>query len=336
MDRARTVLEKAIALAPNLARANYFYAKVLRADGNYEGAAARLRRVLAQYPRDRVALNDLGRILFLQRKYDEAVKVLQSVLAIDPEDLQAHYNLMLCYNGLGDEKLAKDHQARYLRFKADESSQAITGPYRQLHPEDNNERQAVHEHVSVPLPITTKHVGTAAFDRLRAGPRPSEPTVHQVICRGIQIMFSSVTRLSSDIARQRERQKSSFLRFLRASVTPWLIVVALALASEAQQVHFRDITAQAGIHFTHNNGAFGKKWLPETMGPGCAFIDYDNDGYPDILLVNGEDFAGSSARWRDHAEALSQQSRRHLHRRHAQGGTRGSDVRLRRCRGRLR
>ena len=105
-------------------------------------------------------------------------------------------------------------------------------------------------------------------------------------------MFSSVTRLFSDIARQRERQKSSFLPFLRASVTPWLIVVALALASEAQQVHFRDITAQAGIHFTHNNGAFGKKWLPETMGPGCAFIDYDNDGYPDIVLVNGDDFAG--------------------------------------------
>jgi hypothetical protein len=58
----------------------------------------------------------------------------------------------------------------------------------------------------------------------------------------------------------------------------------------AQQIHFRDVTAQAGIHFTHNNGAFGKKWLPETMGPGCAFIDYDNDGYPDILLVNGTDW----------------------------------------------
>jgi hypothetical protein len=58
------------------------------------------------------------------------------------------------------------------------------------------------------------------------------------------------------------------------------------------QIHFRDITAQAGIHFTHNNGAFGKKWLPETMGPGCAFIDYDNDGYPDILLINGEDWPG--------------------------------------------
>jgi tetratricopeptide (TPR) repeat protein len=122
-----------------------------------------LRIVLAQYPRDRVAINDLGRILFLQRKYQDAVKILQSVLAIDPEDLLAHYNLMLCYNGMGQEKLAKEHEARYMRFKADESSQAITGPYRQLHPEDNNERQAVHEHVSMKLPVvTSKHVGTAA------------------------------------------------------------------------------------------------------------------------------------------------------------------------------
>ena len=161
MERARSALEKALSLSPNLARANYFYARVLRSEGKYDAAGARLRIVLNQYPRDRVALNDLGRILFLQRKYAEAVKTLQSVLAIDPEDLQAHYNLMLCYNGLGNEKLAKEHEARYLRFKADESSQAITGPYRRAHPEDNNERQAVHEHVSVPLPLLT-HVGTAA------------------------------------------------------------------------------------------------------------------------------------------------------------------------------
>ena len=165
MERARVVLEKALALTPDLARAHFFYAKVLRNDGNYEGAAEHLRKVLAQYPRDRVALNDQGRILFLQRKYADAVKVLQNVLAVDPEDLQAHYNLMLCYNGLGNEKQAREHQIRYLRFKADESSQAITGPYRQLNPEDNNERQAIHEHGSVPLNIgagvpARAHVGT--------------------------------------------------------------------------------------------------------------------------------------------------------------------------------
>ena len=113
MDRARTVLEKALSLSPELARAHFFYAKVLRSDGRYDEAADHLRKVVAQYPRDRVALNDLGRILFLKRKYADAVKVLQSVLAVDPEDLQAHYNLMLCYNGLGNEKQAREHQQQH-------------------------------------------------------------------------------------------------------------------------------------------------------------------------------------------------------------------------------
>ncbi len=152
MDRARTVLDKALALSPKLARSNYFYSRVLRSEGDYDGAIQHLQIVLAQYPRDRVALNDLGRIYFLQRKYSEAIATLERVLAIDPEDLQAQYNLMLCYSGLGDEKDAHEHEVRYLRFKANEASQEITGPYRRLHPDDNNERQAIHEHVSVPLP----------------------------------------------------------------------------------------------------------------------------------------------------------------------------------------
>ena len=51
-------------------------------------------------------------------------------------------------------------------------------------------------------------------------------------------------------------------------------------------IEFTDVTSQAGIRFKHNSGAFGKKYLPETIGSGCAFIDYDNDGWQDILLVN--------------------------------------------------
>lgn len=56
---------------------------------------------------------------------------------------------------------------------------------------------------------------------------------------------------------------------------------------------FTDITEAAGINFVHNTGAFGKKYLPETMGSGCAFIDYDTDGWQDILLVNGKDWEGN-------------------------------------------
>ena len=78
-----------------------------------------------------------------------------------------------------------------------------------------------------------------------------------------------------------------------------VLAAALALAapqgapqSPPQGIEFRDITQAAGIRFVHNTGAFGKKYLPETLGAGCAFIDYDNDGWPDILFVNGMDWPG--------------------------------------------
>jgi hypothetical protein len=63
-------------------------------------------------------------------------------------------------------------------------------------------------------------------------------------------------------------------------------------ATAPPSITFRDITQKAGLHFVHNNAAFGKKYLPETMGPGVAFIDYDNDGWQDIFLVNGTDWPG--------------------------------------------
>ena len=53
-----------------------------------------------------------------------------------------------------------------------------------------------------------------------------------------------------------------------------------------------DVTAGAGIQFQHNTGAYGGKLLPETLGAGCAFLDYDADGWQDILLVNGMDWPG--------------------------------------------
>ena len=55
---------------------------------------------------------------------------------------------------------------------------------------------------------------------------------------------------------------------------------------------FVDVTSAAGIHFEHNSGAYGGKLLPETLGSGCAFLDYDADGWQDILLVNSMDWPG--------------------------------------------
>ena len=53
-----------------------------------------------------------------------------------------------------------------------------------------------------------------------------------------------------------------------------------------------DVTAGAGLKFQHNSGAYGGKLLPETLGSGCAFLDYDADGWQDILLVNAMDWPG--------------------------------------------
>jgi hypothetical protein len=53
-----------------------------------------------------------------------------------------------------------------------------------------------------------------------------------------------------------------------------------------------DVTTAAGIQFQHNSGAYGGKFLPETLGSGCAFLDYDRDGWQDILLINGMDWPG--------------------------------------------
>ena len=55
---------------------------------------------------------------------------------------------------------------------------------------------------------------------------------------------------------------------------------------------FADVTSVAGLQFQHNSGAYGGKLLPETLGSGCAFLDYDRDGWQDILLINGMDWPG--------------------------------------------
>jgi hypothetical protein len=63
-------------------------------------------------------------------------------------------------------------------------------------------------------------------------------------------------------------------------------------SAQALPFHLIDVTAAAGIQFQHNSGAYGSKLLPETLGSGCAFLDYDADGWQDILLINGMDWPG--------------------------------------------
>ena len=70
--------------------------------------------------------------------------------------------------------------------------------------------------------------------------------------------------------------------------------VAIDSSAPPVSLHFTDITTAAGIDFVHETGAAGQKWMPETMGSGGGFLDYDADGWPDIFLVNGSRWPGES------------------------------------------
>jgi hypothetical protein len=106
---------------------------------------------------------------------------------------------------------------------------------------------------------------------------------------------------------ERPRRKWIFASCAASALAIFFAATELTVAVGAPQkstlpsasgsaTHFEDVTRAAGIHFVHNSGAFGKKWLPETMGPGVAFLDYDNDGWQDILFVNGTAWPGHAGR----------------------------------------
>jgi len=185
-EEAKPFLRKALELNPRLASAYYFTGLTLKADGKYPEAYESFSKAASFFPRDRVVRNQMGRMLFLQRKYNEAVAELEKTLAVDPEDLEAHYNLMLCYRGLNKEALAAREEKLYLRFKADEASRAITGPYKLKNPHDNNEAQPIHEHGSVALLETEsikqgggagKKYAATDTPRLKRAAKTGRPTI---------------------------------------------------------------------------------------------------------------------------------------------------------------
>ena len=155
MQGAEAMLDKAFEIQKTLppdnlhrAKVHYFYALVQESYGNYDIAIEHLQRAISQFPRDTRVRNELGRMHFLKREYEAALVQFQKTVEVDPEDLDAHYNMMRCYRALKNLSMAEQSQKLYLRFKADESVDAITGIARRADPDANRERQPIHEHVN--------------------------------------------------------------------------------------------------------------------------------------------------------------------------------------------
>ena len=146
MDDAAEMLEQALHLDPQLARAHVFLGQAKKQEGRLDEAEQHLRQALRSFPRDKVVWNELGRVRYLRRRFAEAVIAFKQSLQIDPEDLNAHYNLMLCYRRLRKMNEAKIHEGYWRHFKPNESEDRLAGDYSRTHPEINNERQPIHDH----------------------------------------------------------------------------------------------------------------------------------------------------------------------------------------------
>jgi len=100
------------------------------------------------------------------------------------------------------------------------------------------------------------------------------------------LILSFISRFTFHVSAGLSLSKSRFMPLA-------LLLLTLSAYADLQPVQFTDVTAEAGIHFRHVNGAKGDYHLPETIGAGGAFFDYDNDGALDLYLVNSGNWPGS-------------------------------------------
>jgi tetratricopeptide (TPR) repeat protein len=143
---ARASLAEAERRRPGWGKTQFFRATVAKDEGRLDDAERDLKAVLEKFPLDRVAWNNLGSVYWLAGRMQDAIAAYGRTLAIDPEDLNAHYNRMRAYRALGDRKNADVEDAAYRKYKDDETIRAIAGDYRLRNPWANRESLPIHVH----------------------------------------------------------------------------------------------------------------------------------------------------------------------------------------------
>ena len=185
LEDAKRSLTEAERRRPGWAKTAFFRSTVAKDEGRLDDAERDLKSVLSKFPLDRVAWNNLGSIEWLAGRYPQAIEAYEKTLAIDPEDLNAHYNLMRVYRALGDRSKAVFHEAEYRKYKEDETARALAADYRRDNPWDNRESLPIHVHAEAQPP-----------------PAPAPSWVASIGPKGYQTDMGYLTRTHPPIIRE--------------------------------------------------------------------------------------------------------------------------------------
>ena len=145
-NEAAGILEAVAKSNPTNARALFQQARIFIKRGQLEQAENNIKQVLAAYPRDRISLQQLGELCKIKRDYKGALECYTKILEIDPEDLGAHYNLMLIDRKLGRTEDAKREAKIFADLKDDPGALSLANQFLRKHPEMSNESVYWHIH----------------------------------------------------------------------------------------------------------------------------------------------------------------------------------------------
>jgi Flp pilus assembly protein TadD len=145
-DEAADILAGVLKTNPTNPRGLFQQARIFMKRGQLDQAENNIKQVLAAFPRDRISLQQLGELCKIKRDYQGALDCFEKIRAIDPEDLGAHYNLMLVYRKLGRTEDAKREAKIFADLKDDPSALSLANQFLRKHPEMSNESVYWHVH----------------------------------------------------------------------------------------------------------------------------------------------------------------------------------------------
>ena len=294
----------------------WFTGLLNRQNGRFDAAIANFEQIVEggfeqargrgfDFSQDWRVLNELGGTLYQRARQErgearrderesllaEAIGWLEKTLEMDPENLEAHYTLERIYADLGDEQRSAEHAAEHRKYKPDDNAadQAVALA-RNMY--SSGERRSG-ERRDLRAAFATEGRLNMKDDARGAEPEQDEDDeIIGVAFRWSLMVIAGLGAVAAAIAIARMDDEPEE-RVVDKDVGE--IEDEVVDVETLPDVAFTEVTEAAGIDFVHESGARGRKFLPETMGGGVAFLDYDGDGDQDLLFVNGREWPASGA-----------------------------------------